>query len=89
MTDIVPFKFHGDTLDVVEPKTRPCVVIRSITDALGLDYSAQLKRTKRNSWAKSSVVMMAMQMPGDDQRREVATLDIRKVPMLLATIGRG
>lgn len=45
MSDLVKFEFHGDVLDVVPVETRHCVVIRSITDALGVDYSSQLKGT--------------------------------------------
>ena len=86
-TEIVKFEFHEDTLDIVDPKARPAVVIRTITDALGLDYSAQLKRTKRLSWARKGVAMMTIPTAGGPQ--EVATLDIRKVPMLLATIDAG
>lgn len=54
-------------------------------DALGIDFSAQLKRIKRFPWAKRTVVMTAM-VAADGKTREQATIDIRKVPMLLATI---
>ena len=85
MNEIVKFEFHGDALDVVDPKDHPSVVIRSITDALGLDFSAQLKRIKRTSWGNRTVVMTAM-VAEDGKTREMATLDVRRVPMLLATI---
>ena len=44
---------------------KPHVVIRPIADALGLDWSAQLKRIKRDPVLSTSVVVMATQIPGD------------------------
>lgn len=83
-TEIVKFRFHDDELDVADPKAHPSVVIRSITDALGLDFSAQLRRSKRHAWARKGVVMMAMPSAGGEQL--AACLDIRRVPMFLATV---
>lgn len=68
--DIVKFEFHGDVLDIVPADTRHCVVVRSITDALGLDHSGLLQRLRRVSWGKTCVGMIPMQVGG--QTREVA-----------------
>jgi hypothetical protein len=84
MPDIVKFDFHNDVLDVVQADTRHCVVIRSITEALGLDYNALQNRIRRTEWAKKGSVMMTVPTAGGPQ--QALCLDIRKVPMLLATI---
>jgi hypothetical protein len=83
-TDLVKFEFHGDMLDVVPTETRHCVVIRSITDALGLNYNAIQNRIRRTEWARKGSVMMTVPTAGGPQ--QAFCLDIRKVPMLLATI---
>jgi hypothetical protein len=85
MNEIVKFEFHGDALDVVDPKDHPSVVIRSITDALGLNHAGVLQRLQRKAWGKTAVCMMHT-TGSDGKTYEMATLDIRRLPMLLATV---
>jgi hypothetical protein len=60
------------------------VVVKRVCEALEIDHSAQLERLKRKPWA--SVAMMATQVLGDDQRREIACIELDSLPMWLATI---
>lgn len=62
--------WHGD---------KPHVAVKPISDALGLDWSGQLQRIKRDPVLSTSVVVTPTQMPGDDQRREVVTLPLDKM----------
>lgn len=81
---IVKVQFHGDEVEAIPGDGTVHVVIRRVCESLGIDHSAQLARLKRSPWA--CVVMMATQMPGDDQVRELACLDLDSLPMWLATI---
>jgi hypothetical protein len=82
--ELLSFRFQGDELQVIPAEGTVHVVIRRVCEALGVDFSRQLRKLKEDP--ASCVVMMSMQIPGDDQRREVACLDLRSLPLWLATI---
>lgn len=81
---IQKYDFHGDTLDVIPDGDRLHIGIRAVCEALGVDVSRQLKKLKAKPWA--CVDMKATQIEGDDQTRQIATIDLRSLPMWLATI---
>lgn len=84
MTEIVPVPFHGDEVLTVKVGGKPHIVLKPAVERLGLDYSSQLAKLKGKSWA--CVGQSTMQLPGQGQRRDVATVDVRTFVMLLATI---
>lgn len=82
MTDLIPF--HGTQIVAERHDGKQWVAIRPVCDSLGLDYSSQLKRLKRQPW--TCMVVMTTQLPGDTQRRDVVFVDRRTFTMWLATI---
>lgn len=60
------------------------VALRPVCEALGLDADGQLQRLKRKPW--TCTVIMPVQVPGDDQSRELVFIDRRTFTMWLATI---
>ncbi|WP_320069638.1 phage antirepressor N-terminal domain-containing protein [Micromonospora sp. RTGN7] len=84
MTDIVRIPFHGTDLLAVEIDGRPHVVLRAAFEAIGLDADRQIAKVKSQPWASTAVT--AVQVPGDDQTRNVVTADVRTFLMALATI---
>jgi hypothetical protein len=81
MTDLTRIPFHGTDI-IVDDEHR--VALRPVCETLGLDYSGQLQRVKRQPWACVGVI--PTQLPGDTQRREVAFVDRQTFTMWLATI---
>ena len=61
------------------------VALRPVCEALDLDFSAQSRRLLRQPW--TCTVIMPVQVPGDDQSREMVFIDRRTFTMWLATIG--
>lgn len=84
MTDLVQIPFRDGEILAVEIDGKPHIVLRPALEAIGLDYSTQLAKLRGRSWA--CVGLCPTQMPGDTQRREVVTVDVRTFLMLLATI---
>ncbi len=81
---LASFDFDGDELAVVSHGGTILLVIRHVCDGIGIAYSTQLRKMKLDP--SICVVMMSTQIPGDDQRREVACIDVRSLPLWLATI---
>ncbi|MHB2063475.1 phage antirepressor N-terminal domain-containing protein [Serratia marcescens] len=81
---IFPFNFHGDKLYIVEHKGEPYVAMKHVVEGMGLNWKAQYTRLKQRF--DTCVVEMTMQIPGDDQRRLVICLGLRKLPGWLMTI---
>ncbi|MFZ4624109.1 MAG: phage antirepressor N-terminal domain-containing protein [Rhodoferax sp.] len=76
---LVPVEFHGATLTVTTINGAPFVVLRQIVEALGLDWQGQHARIKRHPVLSTCVSVTKMQMPGDDQSREVFMLPLDKL----------
>jgi hypothetical protein len=82
---LVKFDFHGDELDVVRGADGAVLVsIRRFCDALGVSYSRQLKKLKEDE-SIEGVAMMAT-VAEDGKTREIACIDVRSLPLWLATI---
>jgi hypothetical protein len=82
-------EFDGDALVVVPLGDTWGAVLTTWCDALGVDVDGQVQRLSRlaasgERWA--CPCKMQVQIPGDDQRREVAVLPRRSLWMWLATI---
>lgn len=82
---VVWVPFHDDKIAVIQNDTGERVVVSHICDNLGLDYSGQLQRLKREPWAKSTMGIMPM-VAADGKRRDVVTIPRDRLPMWLATI---
>lgn len=82
--NIFPFDFHEDKLYLIEHKGEPYVAMKHIVEGMGLDWKAQYRRLKQRF--NTCMVEMTMQIPGDDQRRLVSCLALRKLPGWLMTI---
>ena len=59
MPNIVTIDFHGDPLHGIETERGAFVFLRPIVERLGLDWSAQLKRIKRDPTLREGVAIMA------------------------------
>lgn len=69
--------FHGQPLTVITgPYGEHLVAMRPICESIGLDWKSQLSRIRRDDVLSTCVVITTIQMPGDDQRREVACLPL-------------
>ncbi|EHF7825818.1 hypothetical protein J3179_004408 [Salmonella enterica] len=76
--------FHGSELYVIEHNGEPYTPMRPIIDGMGMDWASQFTKLKQRF--KTSVVKITMQLPGDDQRRDVICLALRKLAAWLNTI---
>lgn len=68
--------FHGHQLLTIKDGDTIRVAMKPICDAIGIDWTAQFRRIQRHPVMATCIAMTAIQMPGDDQRREVATLPL-------------
>ncbi|AZQ77640.1 phage antirepressor [Flaviflexus ciconiae] len=84
MSHLTAVPFHGTNIHAVKNDDGIHIAVRPVCESLGLDYSGQLQRLKRQPWA--SVGVMPTQVPGDVQSREVTFVDRRTFTMWLATI---
>jgi hypothetical protein len=80
---LVKFNFHGDELDVASGDGVAHVVIRRVCEHLGVDFSSQLAKLKSDP---SAVVAMIPTTGPDGKNYETACLDVRSLPLWLATI---
>jgi hypothetical protein len=84
VSELVRIPFQGDELLTTEVDGKPHIILKPAFDALGLDAWSQIEKLRSRSWACTSQTLV--QLPGDRQRREVVTADVRTFLMLLATI---
>lgn len=84
MKDLIQVPFHGDHITAIMVAGRPMIALKPVCERFGLDWSAQYRRLHRQPWASTSI--MATQLPGDTQNREVTFVDRRTFTMWLATV---
>ncbi|SER21072.1 BRO family, N-terminal domain [Azotobacter beijerinckii] len=69
--------FHGQSLTVLTSATgEHLVAMKPICEAIGLQWEAQLKRIKRHPVLSICMSIMDIQIPGDDQHRELVCLPL-------------
>lgn len=85
MKELTRIPFHDTTIYTTADGAY--VALRPVCEALGLDADGQLQRLKRQPW--TCTVIMPVQVPGDDQSREMVFIDRRTFTMWLATIDTG
>ena len=71
---LVPF--HGQQLTSVEVGGQLHIAVKPVCDAIGLDWSAQFRRIKRDTVLSTCVAITAMQVPGEIQKRDVLTIPL-------------
>lgn len=85
MSQLVTVPFRGDTLFAIQDDDGVSVAIKPITDRLGLDWSAQLRRTKRDPILAKGMAIMTIPSPGGAQ--EATCLRLKLLPGWLFGIG--
>jgi hypothetical protein len=68
--------FHGHEILTINDGETIRVAMKPICEAIGIDWTAQFRRIQRHPVMATCIAMTAIQMPGDDQHREVATLPL-------------
>ncbi|MFH9579058.1 phage antirepressor N-terminal domain-containing protein [Streptomyces globisporus] len=81
---VVRVPFMDGFIETVLIGGEPHVVLRPTLEAMGLDADSQLKKLKRKSWG--STVVTTVQVPGDEQSRDMAVANLDTWSMLLANI---
>lgn len=84
MKELTQIPFHDTTIYTTADGTY--VALRPVCEALGLDFSGQLQRLQRQSWA---VVGMTPTTGSDGKTYEMTFIDRRTFTMWLATIDTG
>ncbi|KPC74075.1 hypothetical protein ADL26_11690, partial [Thermoactinomyces vulgaris] len=82
--EVVHIPFHEGEVLAVEVDGKPHVVLKPALDSIGVDSWTQIDKLRTRSWACTSQILA--QLPGDTQRRQLVTCDVRTFLMLLATI---
>lgn len=83
MTDVVPFTFDGDELQVAQEGDRVLVVVRRVCEVLGVDANTQQKRLRNDP----SVTTVKLTVVAEDgKQREMLCVDHRGFPLWLAKI---
>ncbi len=77
-TALTPVEFHGASLFVTIIDNVPFVAIKSITEALGLDWQAQHARIMRHP-VLSSTVSVTKTVAEDGKQREMLMLPLEKL----------
>lgn len=81
---LVRVPFRGGHLQAAQLDGEVWVPIRPVCDALGLAWQPQLKKLRAKPWANTCDTFMVSE--GDDQRRRFSCVDLRSLPLWLATI---
>ncbi|EIY7779014.1 phage antirepressor Ant [Escherichia coli] len=76
--------FHGAELYVVNHNGEPYTPMKPIVEGMGMDWASQFTKIKQRF--KTSIVKITMQLPGDEQCREIICLALRKLAGWLQTI---
>lgn len=74
-TTLVPVEFHGATLYAIAINGVHHVALKPISDALGLDWSAQFRRIKRHAVLAEAIAVMAIPSDGGEQSTIALPLD--------------
>jgi phage antirepressor YoqD-like protein len=77
--------FHGSALLMVEKDGQPHVAMRNVVEGMKLAWQPQHRKLTDEA-GRFCVTMMVMQVPGDDQAREVCVMPLRKLAGWLSTI---
>jgi hypothetical protein len=76
--------FHGRALYVVNHNGEPYVPMKPIVEGMGMTWQSQHRKLSERF--KTCIIEMMTQLPGDNQRRSVLCLPLRKLAGWLQTI---
>lgn len=76
MNELMTVPFHQQSIFAVEKDGKRWVAMKPMVEAIGLQADAQIKRLKRDPVLSTCTSIMDVQIPGDDQVREVTFLDL-------------
>ena len=79
---IVPFR--GDRIELIDNEGTPCVPMRAICEALGLDWKSQHRKLSDPRWA--STVCTLTTVGGDGRARDMVCLPLHMLPAWLFTV---
>lgn len=82
---IIPVPFRNTSLVLLDNEGQPYVPMRPVVEGMGLDWKTQFRKFTGTRF-NTCVVEMTTQMPGDDQRRAVTCLPLRKLAGWMMTI---
>ncbi|KJU85361.1 antirepressor protein [Candidatus Magnetobacterium bavaricum] len=82
-------KFHDDTLITIQQHGKVYVAIKPVCQTLGLDWKSQYNRIQRDPVLSICMVITTIQIPGDDQSREITFLPLDKFHGWLFKINPG
>lgn len=87
MSAIVKVDFYGDTVLARQDAEAVLVAVKPIVERLGIDWSSQLRRIKRDELLEQGMVIMTIPSPGGEQ--ETVALPLRLIPGFLFGISTG
>ena len=82
-TALVPFDFHGDTIECIPEGSALWVGVTTVCGGIGVDDKNQREKLAAKSWALTQMVRTTT---ADGRGREVFCIDLDSLPMWLATI---
>ncbi len=74
--DLSTIEFHGDTLFAVSLEGAPYVVPKPISDRLGLSWTGQLQRMKRDAILAEGMCNLHIPSPGGSQESTLLRIDL-------------
>lgn len=80
-----PVPFHQDTIFVIDHLGQPFVPLRPLVENMGLDWKTQYDKVMARQ-ERFCVGVIPTQMPGDDQRREMVCIPLKKINAWLYSI---
>jgi hypothetical protein len=83
-TSVLSVPFHGATLHLIDHAGEPFAAMRPIVEAMGMAWQGQFEKIKTRY--ETCVMEIMTQVPGDDQRRAMICLPLRKLAGWLMTI---
>ncbi len=86
MNNLIPVNFHDDTLNLVEHNGEPTVVMKTIVESLGLDWSRQYRKIIGNKERWGGVALKAIPASGKGGAQNTLCIPLRKLPGYLMTI---
>ena len=81
--EVVKLDLSAGSIDTVMVDGEPHVVFRPAVEAIGLDYSTQLRKIRERSWANRRDIPTVAE---DGKTRLMAAVDVRTFLMWLATV---
>lgn len=83
--NIINANFNGQNLIIVNHNNEPYVPMKAIVEGMGLDWKSQYEKIKANI-KRFCMVEITIQLPGNDQKRSVICMPLRKIMGWLMTI---